>query len=138
LMAGLLVPMGSLADRVGDRRVLLSGLGISLFGVFMSSVFSRTVALPADLSRPQAEQAARSVSDSYVVAQELSETPAAALIDAAQRAFSSSHATLLATSAALIDLLAVVVFAMLGSYRPHRPPADAAPGPVRPGGRESR
>ena len=28
LMAGLLVPMGTLADRVGNRRILLSGLAI--------------------------------------------------------------------------------------------------------------
>lgn len=31
LMAGLLVPMGTLSDRVGNRRILLTGL--TLFGV---------------------------------------------------------------------------------------------------------
>ncbi|WP_066266349.1 MFS transporter [Hydrogenophaga palleronii] len=94
-----------------------SGLGITFFGVFMSSVFSRTVVLPPGLSPAQAERAARSIGDSHVVAQALGADQAAALIDAARAAFSTTHSVLLATSAALIGGLSVVVFVMLGRYR---------------------
>ena len=44
LMAGLLVPMGTLADRVGNRRILLTGL--SVFGVASTlAAFAPTPAL---------------------------------------------------------------------------------------------
>ena len=44
LMAGLLVPMGTLADRVGNRRILLAGL--SVFGVASTlAAFAPTPAL---------------------------------------------------------------------------------------------
>lgn len=97
-----------------------SGLGITFFGVFMSSVFSRTVVLPPGLAQAQADQAVRSIGDSYVVAQGLASDQAAVLIGAAQAAFSTTHSVLLATSAALTGGLAVVVFIMLGRFRTSR------------------
>lgn len=45
LMAGLLVPMGSLADRVGDRRVLLAGLGIFGFASLLAALAPSTAIL---------------------------------------------------------------------------------------------
>ena len=51
------------------------------------------------------------------VARTLAEPPATALIEAAKAAFSTTHSTLLITSAGLTGCLAVVVFIMLGSYR---------------------
>ena len=94
-----------------------TGLGITFFGVFMSSVFSRTILLPSDLAQHLAERAARSIGDSYVVAQGLAGPQATAVIGAANAAFSATHSTLLMTSAALIGFLAVAVFIMLSDYR---------------------
>ena len=59
----------------------------------------------------------RSIGDSYLVAQTLAEPQAAELIEAAKAAFSTTHSTLLMTSAGLTGCLAVLVFIMLGSYR---------------------
>ncbi|MFN4154997.1 MAG: MFS transporter [Paracoccaceae bacterium] len=94
-----------------------TGLGITLFGVFMAGIFGRTIALPEGLPPELAVQAARSIGDSYLVAQKLTEGPAAALIAAGKAAFSTTHAVLLTTSAGLIGVLAVVVFFLLASYR---------------------
>ena len=44
LMAGLLVPMGTLADRVGNRKVLLSGLAIFAFAS-VAAAFSTSAAM---------------------------------------------------------------------------------------------
>lgn len=94
-----------------------TGLGITFFGVFMSRVFSHSISLPSDLAQPLAERAARSIGDSYVVAHELTEPQAAAVIEAAKAAFSTTHSTLLMTSAGLIGCLGVLVFIMLRGYR---------------------
>ncbi|MHB0817285.1 MFS transporter [Stutzerimonas stutzeri] len=94
-----------------------TGLGITFFGVFMSSIFSRTISLPADLAQPLAERAASSIGDSYVVAQSLTKPQSAALIEAAKEAFSVTHAMLLMTSSAMMGILGVFVFFMLRNYR---------------------
>ncbi|WP_026433736.1 MFS transporter [Paracidovorax oryzae] len=125
LTASSIAIMGSVGpDRAGAAGALEatgyelgSGLGITLFGVFMSVVFSHAIALPPDLAPPLAAQAARSIGDAYVVAQQLAQGPAAALIGAGQAAFSVAHRVLLNTSAALIGLLAVAVFFLLAGYR---------------------
>ncbi|SFP17284.1 MFS transporter, DHA2 family, multidrug resistance protein [Ectopseudomonas composti] len=98
-----------------------TGLGITFFGVFMSSVFRHSIVLDAELAAPLAERAARSIGDSYLVAKGLAEPQASALIDAAKAAFSATHSTLLLTSAALVGVLAVVVFFMLSGYRKAEP-----------------
>ncbi len=97
-----------------------TGLGITLFGVFMSNIFSRTISLPVDLTEPLAERAERSIGDSYVVAHSLIEPQSAALIGAAKDAFSAAHSMLLMTSSAMMGVLAILVFIMLKGYRtPH-------------------
>ncbi|WP_265422251.1 MFS transporter [Aeromonas salmonicida] len=96
---------------------LRTGLGITFFGVFMSSVFSRAILLPSTLAEPLKDQAVHSIGDSYLVARTLAEPPATAFIEAAKAAFSTTHLTLLITSSGLTGCLAVVVFIMLGSYR---------------------
>lgn len=94
-----------------------TALGITFFGVFMSSVFSRAILLPSTQAEPLKDQAVHSIGDSYLVARTLAEPPATALIEAAKAAFSTTHSTLLITSAGLTGCLAVVVFIMLDSYR---------------------
>ena len=93
-----------------------SGLGITLFGVFMASVYTSTIVLPPHLEPALGAQAARSMSDSIVVAQGLAADQADALIMAAKAAFSTTHSILLTAAAILIALLSVVVFLMLGSH----------------------
>ena len=94
-----------------------TGLGITFFGVFMSSVYGHTIALPGELAAPLAERAARSIGDSYLVAAELSAEQASVLIEAAKAAFSSTHSVLLSTSAVVIGVLALVVFRLFKGYR---------------------
>ena len=94
-----------------------TGIGITLFGVFMSSVYGHTMELPPGLAQPLADQAARSIGDTYLVAGQLAEEHGAALIEAGKAAFSATHSVLLSTASSLIGLLGVVVFFMLKSYR---------------------
>ncbi len=94
-----------------------TGLGITFFGVFMSSVYGHTIALPDELATPLAERAARSIGDSYLVAAELPSEQASALIEAAKAAFSSTHSVLLSTSAMVIGVLGLVVFRLFKGYR---------------------
>lgn len=94
-----------------------TGLGITLFGVFLSSVYSRAIDIPSSLSQSFAEQASRTIGDTYIVSSELPPEQATALINAGKAAFTQAHAVLLLTSAAAIMLLAVVVFFTLARYR---------------------
>ncbi|GBR25679.1 major facilitator superfamily transporter [Acetobacter orleanensis NRIC 0473] len=94
-----------------------SGLGITMFGVFMSGVFSHIIKLPASLPTALAQRSARTIGDSYIVAAELPASQGTALVEAAKAAFTKTHAILLTTSAGLIALLAVVVFVTLANYR---------------------
>ncbi len=94
-----------------------TGLGIALFGVFMSGVFGRTIEMPAGLTPGQAGQAARSIGDTYLVAHQLAAGEGAALIAAGKAAFSTTHSVLLSVSAALIGALALLVFVLLANYR---------------------
>ena len=93
-----------------------TGLGITLFGVFMSSAFSRAIELPAGLSRALAERASRTIGDAYIVAGELPAEQGAAVIAAGKAAFSQTHAVLLTTAGAVIAALAVVVLFTLTGY----------------------
>lgn len=99
-----------------------TGLGITLFGVFMSSAFSRAIDLPSGLSQALAEQASRTIGDAYIVAGQLPGEQGAALIEAGKAAFIQTHALLLTTAAAVIAALAVGVFlALAGSRSLSRP-----------------
>jgi len=93
-----------------------TGLGITLFGVFLSGVFGRRIMLPPGLSADEAEQAARSIGDAYLVAQQLGGEQGVALIAAAKAAFTAAHSVLLSTAAGLIGILAVAVFLLLARY----------------------
>ncbi|WP_036792110.1 MFS transporter [Pleomorphomonas koreensis] len=99
-----------------------TGLGITLFGVFMSSVFSRAIDLPSGLPQASAEQASRTIGDAYIVANELPFDQGASLIEASKAAFTQTHSVLLTTAAVVIAVLAVVVFLALARYR-SLPPA---------------
>ncbi|SIQ42089.1 MFS transporter, DHA2 family, multidrug resistance protein [Rhizobium sp. RU35A] len=126
LTASSIAIMGAVeAERAGAAGSLEAtgyelgtGLGITLFGVFMSAVFSHTIVLPPDLAPALAETAARSIGDTYLVARQLPPAEAQSLIDAGRQAFTATHSVLLTTAAALIGALSLLVLAMLKSYRP--------------------
>lgn len=97
-----------------------TGLGITVFGVFMSSLFSRAISLPVGLAKPLAERAAHSIGDSYVVAHGLLEPDSTALLEAAKVAFSVAHTMLLISSSAMMGGLAVLMYFMLKEYGRHK------------------
>lgn len=94
-----------------------TGLGITLFGVFMSVIFERNLSAPVGLPPELADQAAVSMGDTYLVARQLADDQAAALVAAGKAAFSTTHSVLLLTAAALIAGLAVLVFFLLAGVR---------------------
>lgn len=97
-----------------------TGLGISLFGLFMSVIFGRNLAIPVGLPPGLADQAAISIGDTYLVAQHLTDDHAATLVDAGKVAFSATHSVLLLTASAIIAGLAVLVFFLLAEVRKSR------------------
>ncbi|QHB32850.1 MFS transporter [Yersinia canariae] len=92
-----------------------SGLGITLFGVFMSAIYTRNFQAPAGLPADISAQAAKSIGDSYLAAQQLMTEQSNAVILAGKAAFSMTHSVLLMTTAVLIGVLCVLVFFLLGN-----------------------
>lgn len=100
-----------------------TGLGITVFGVFMASTFARAIETPAALSPDLAAAASRSIGDAHIVAAGLSDDQGAALIAAGRAAFSQTHSILLTSAAAVIMALAAAVWIALAGQRQ---PAGAA------------
>lgn len=94
-----------------------TGLGITLFGVFLSVVFGQNLVPPEGISSGQAGQASQSIGDVYLVAQKLAPEQSEALIAAGKAAFSAGHATVLTAAAVLLGLLAALVYGLLGDRR---------------------
>ncbi|QDY71391.1 MFS transporter [Qingshengfaniella alkalisoli] len=94
-----------------------SGLGITLFGVFMSVVFGRHLVLPSGVPEGLADQASHSIGDVYIIAQQLGADQAAAAIAAGKAAFSATHSVLLTTAAVLMGLLTALVYFLLAQAR---------------------
>ncbi len=104
---------GAAGSLEGMGYELGTGLGITLFGVFMANVFSHAIEIPPDLALPLAEQASRSIGDTFLVARQLSGEQGAALIAAGKAAFSAAHVSLLSVASALIAALAIAVYVLL-------------------------
>lgn len=125
LTASSIAIMGSVeADKGGAAGSLEAtgyelgtGLGITLFGVFMSSVYGHAIALPTGLAATLADQAMRSIGDTYLAAQQLAGDQGAVLIEAGKAAFSQTHSVLLSTAAGVIGLLSALIFFLLGGHR---------------------
>lgn len=125
LTASSIAIMGSVpAEKGGAAGSLESmgyelgtGLGITLFGVFMTSIFSDHMRIPSDLVPSLAEKASLSIGDTYLVASQLPTEQGEALILAGKTAFSATHVTLLSTAGFIMGGLAIVVFFMLSKYR---------------------
>lgn len=97
-----------------------AGLGITSFGVFLSSIYRGAMVVPPQLDPAQAERAAHSIGDTFIIAQDLPSASATALIEAGRHAFSSAHASLLSIAAAMIALLAFAVFLALREHQGRR------------------
>jgi DHA2 family multidrug resistance protein-like MFS transporter len=125
LTASSIAIMGAVDPRQGGAAGALeatayelgTGLGITLFGVFMSKLFQRTITLPAHLDPALAKQASLSISDSYVVAAELPPGQADLVIAAAKAAFTATHSLVLGAAAAVLGALTLVVHGLLRSPR---------------------
>ncbi|ALV74883.1 MULTISPECIES: MFS transporter [Acinetobacter] len=125
LTASSIAIMGSVpAEKGGAAGSLEStgyelgtGLGITLFGVFMAYIFGSHLQVPSDLTAVLAEKARLSIGDTYLVASQLPTEQGVALINAGKIAFSSAHVNLLSTAGIIIGILSIVVFFMLAKYR---------------------
>lgn len=87
-----------------------AGLGITFFGVALSSIYMGAMVLPSGLSPDVADAASRSIGDTYVLAEKLPQDLAAALVAAGKSAFSAAHSVLLTAAGTLIGLLSIAVF----------------------------
>jgi DHA2 family multidrug resistance protein-like MFS transporter len=122
IMGSVEAEKGSAAGSLeGTGYELGTGLGITIFGVFMVSVYGGAIQVPPDLAHPLAEQASRSIGDTYLVANQLAAEQGAELIAAGKTAFRQAHVTLLYSAGAAMAILAAAVFFLLASYRPTFP-----------------
>lgn len=87
-----------------------AGLGITFFGVALSAIYMAAMVLPAGISPEFTDMASRSIGDTYVLAEELPQDVAAALVAAGKNAFSAAHAILLTVAGTLIGMLSMAVF----------------------------
>lgn len=93
-----------------------AGLGITFFGVLLSTTYSNTILLPDGLTPDMQSTAVSSISDTMVIADQLG-SAGNALAEAGRTAFSDAHSIVLLTSASMIAILAIVVFFMLRNYQ---------------------
>ncbi len=93
-----------------------AGLGITFFGVLLSTTYSNTILLPDGLPVNIQSVAASSISDTMVIADKLG-VAGTALAQAGREAFSDAHSIVLLTSASMIAILAVIVFVALRNYQ---------------------
>lgn len=100
-----------------------TGLGITAFGVLLSSVYGAAIHLPGGVPEAVKDQAIRSLSDTLVAAERLDATLAAPLAQAGREAFSAAHGAVLLSAATLLAGLAVVVFLSLGKEEGSEPVA---------------
>lgn len=100
-----------------------TGLGITAFGVLLSSVYGAAIHLPGGVPEALKDQAIRSLSDTLVAAERLDATLAAPLAQAGREAFSAAHGAVLLSAATLLVGLAVVVFLSLGKEEGSEPAA---------------
>ena len=90
-----------------------AGLGITIFGLLLTSVYQRSIRLPDDLPASVAAHAGQSIRETMTAATTLDAGRAGELIQAGHAAFGASHSVVLLCAAALIGVLSVIVWVML-------------------------
>lgn len=94
-----------------------TGLGITLFGIFMANIFTKNIKIPNDINTLINEKPIHSIGDIYLAANQLSSEQSEVLISIAKTAFSAAHVTLLSSAALIIGSLAIIIFFMLSKIR---------------------
>ncbi|MCV4342922.1 MFS transporter [Pseudomonas capsici] len=92
-----------------------SGLGITVFGILLTSSYERSIRLPDDLPLNIAETAGRSIGETMMAAKTVGGHQAQQLVLAGQQAFSASHSLVLLAAAALVGLVSIAVWKLLRS-----------------------
>ncbi|MDD9208175.1 MFS transporter [Georgenia sp. 10Sc9-8] len=124
VLAGVMLTMGTLGDRIGRRRLLLVGAT----GFAAASVLAAFSATPAMLV---ARTARESLAGASAVAERLDDASASRLLDAARESFLAGMDVALLVVAAILLALGAVVLMMLRGLPPlGRPPAEAGPAGV--------
>ncbi|ODT69415.1 MAG: methyl viologen resistance protein SmvA [Pelagibacterium sp. SCN 63-23] len=111
------------ADKAGAAGALEStgyelgaGLGITLFGVLLSSSYASAIRIPAALAPGLPANAGQSIGETMLAAQDLG-AAGEPLAAAARLAFSDAHAMVLLSAAGVIGLLALAVGYALRHHR---------------------
>ncbi|WP_332717071.1 MFS transporter [Pelagibacterium mangrovi] len=107
---------GSAGALEGTGYELGAGLGISIFGVLLSSVYASAISIPGALADRVEAGAANSIGETMIAAERLG-ADGAALAEAGRTAFTDAHAIVLLVAATAIALLSVAVFFALRGYR---------------------
>ena len=95
-----------------------TGLGITAFGVLLSTLYRNALRLPDTLRGDLPRAALESISDTMVAAELAGGPKGESIAHAARLAFSTAHSTVLLTAALLVALLAVWVFHGLRHQQP--------------------
>ena len=108
----------------GTGYELGAGLGITFFGVLLTSSYAGALRIPAALAQTLPESAAHSIGETMSAAEKLG-SAGGPLVEAARAAFSNAHGLVLLSAASLIGLLTIAVFIALRNYRDGDVPAGA-------------
>lgn len=108
----------------GTGYELGAGLGITFFGVLLTSSYAGALRIPAALAETLPESAAHSIGETMSAAEKLG-SAGAPLVAAARAAFSNAHGLVLLSAASLIGILTIAVFIALRNYRDSDVPAGA-------------
>lgn len=96
-----------------------TGLGITCFGLLLTSSYEKAITLPTDMPATLAVMARQSIGETLMAAQTLAGPRGQALEEAGRQAFSASHSTVLLAAAVMISILSMIVFFALRRYRDH-------------------
>ena len=128
LLASSVAIMGSTPpDKAGAAGSLEStgyelgaGLGITFFGVLLNMMYRMGFVVPPEIAGQIPVNAANSIGEAMLAAQNIGGVTGDAIAEAAKQAFFSAHGTVLTITASLLCMLGVVVLVMLGKKTRHK------------------
>lgn len=108
----------------GTGYELGAGLGVTFFGVLLTSIYAAALQIPADMAQTLPAAASHSIGETMFAAEQLG-SAGAPLAEAARAAFSDAHGVVLFGAAGLIGVLSLAVLVALRHYRDADAPAGA-------------